>query len=73
MPAARWNISAERWGAEPAPGVANVSSPGFAFASAIRSLTDLPAKEGVTTTTLGCEFNCVTGVKSLPGSYGSLE
>jgi len=31
---------------------------GFAFASAMRSLTDLPAKEGVTTTTLGCEFNC---------------
>ncbi|MNC92969.1 hypothetical protein D3C83_94960 [compost metagenome] len=67
-PAWRWNISAERWGADPAPGLANVSSPGLAFAMAMRSLTDLAAKEGATTITLGCEFNCVTGVKCLTGS-----
>src|SRR5688500_7771882 len=71
-PAARWNISAERWGAEPAPGVANVSSPGLAFASAMRSLMELPANEGATTTTFGWKLSCVTGVKSLTGSYGSL-
>src|SRR5512139_1989349 len=41
-PAARWNISADRWGAEPATGDANVSSPGLPFAKAIRSFTDLP-------------------------------
>src|SRR5688572_8703111 len=71
-PPCRWNISADRWGAEPAPGLANVSSPGFAFASAMRSLTEFAENEGETTTTLGCEFSCVMGVKSFPGSYGSL-
>src|SRR5688572_14214389 len=72
-PAARWNISADRWGAEPAPGVAKVSSPGFAFARAIRSLTDFAAKEAGTTSTLGWKLSCATGVKSRTGSYGSFE
>src|SRR5687767_14286148 len=57
IPAERWNISADRCGAEPAPGVAKVSSPGFVFPSAIRSFTDHTASEGLTTTILGCEFN----------------
>src|SRR3954470_379992 len=70
-PAARWNISAERCGAEPAPGVANVSSPGFALPRAMRSFTDFAANDGVTTMTFGWKLSCVTAVKSLNGSYGS--
>ncbi len=70
-PAVRWKSSPARCGADPAPGEAKVSSPRFAFASAINSLTELAWKPGWTTMTFGCELSCVSGVKSFCGSYGS--
>jgi hypothetical protein len=64
----RLNSSADRCGAEPAPGVANVSSPGLDLASAIRSLMLAAGAEALTMSMLGWELSCVTGEKSFSGS-----
>ena len=60
--------STARWGVVPAPGLAQLSLPGLAFALAIRSGNDLISDCAGTTNTLGDAPMTMTGVKSLNGS-----
>jgi hypothetical protein len=53
----------------PWPGVANVTLPGFFFASAIKSATELIGDETGTTSRLGKLQSSETGAKSATGSY----
>ena len=60
---------AKCWGLA-APAEPNVSDPGFAFAYAIYSFTDLTGTDGCTTSASGLTVASVIGAKSLTGSYG---
>ena len=73
MPAADLKSSTERCGVLPTPPEPKLSRPGFAFASAMSSCTDLAATEGCTTSMRGEVATSVTGTKSFCGSYGSRE
>jgi hypothetical protein len=60
--------SAARCGVAPRGPVAQLSSPGFAFASAMRSCTDFAGTDGCTTSTIGELPTSVMGEKSRTGS-----
>jgi hypothetical protein len=57
----------------PMPAEVKLISPGFCFASAMSSLTDLTPAEGATTSTLGTLPTREMPAKSFTASYGSLE
>jgi hypothetical protein len=52
----------------PAPAEAKLSDPGFARASAISSLIEPAASEGVTSVTLGTSASGAIGANALTGS-----
>src|SRR4029079_7266367 len=64
------NSSPDRWIDVPLPDDAKLSLPGFAFAYAISSCTDLNGNDGLTTSTFGTPATRITGAKSLTWSYG---
>ncbi len=64
------NSSPDRCCDVPLPADANVSVPGFAFASAINSGTDFAGLFGGTISTLALVPISVIGTKLLTGSYG---
>ena len=63
--------SAVRWGLVPMPGEANVSVPGFAFASAMRSFVVFAGTDGFTVRICDASTSSAIGVKSRAASYGS--
>ena len=64
MPAASLNSSPVRWNTVPLPEEAMVSCPGFDFASATSSLTEVACTEGSTASTTGSEATTEIGAKS---------
>jgi hypothetical protein len=64
-PAASLNSSPVRWKTVPLPEEAIVSWPGFAFASAMSSLTEVAGTPGSTASTTGSEATTEIGAKSL--------
>ena len=64
MPVISLNSSPPRCLFEPGPDDANVSAPGFDFASATSSITDFAGTEGCTTRTASVEKAIPTGTKS---------
>ena len=64
MPAMLLNSSAAKCVALPVPPEENSNSPGFAFASAMSSLTDLMPSYGLTTSTDGTLMVVVMPAKS---------
>ena len=67
-PAMLPNSMPARCGPEPMPVLASASSPGFAFASAIRSRVFFAAEFAGTTSTNGLRSTSMIGVKSRPVS-----
>ena len=73
-PASNLNNSPAIWSELPLPPPEpNVNIPGFALASAIRSLIELTGDDGLTLTALLRDESWVTGSKSRNASYGSLR
>ena len=71
-PAMVRNSSNAMWVELPWPAVPQSSIPGFALASASRSLTDLTGSEGCVRSRNGAWTTSEIGAKSLTGSYGRL-
>ena len=58
------NISADMWIEVPLPEDAKLILPGFAFASAMNSATDLAGTEGFTIITFGTSATIAAGARS---------
>jgi hypothetical protein len=68
MPVMLLSNSVCRCAGEPGPLVANMSWPGFSFASLIRSVTVRTESDGCTTSTNGMPATSASGTKSFAGS-----